>query len=128
MAKIGWGEFAVILIIALLVLGPDKLPQAGRMLGRAVRSVKKFVHEATRELDEIDDFREIKRDVEGIQKDLRSMGSDLERSVQEDAEKVEKDIRRTEKELTAAVEKEPEEDRCPDERTEEEINEEDTDS
>ena len=29
-ARIGWGELVIILIIALIVLGPERLPQAGR--------------------------------------------------------------------------------------------------
>ena len=107
MAKIGWGEFVIILVIALLVLGPDKLPQAGRALGKAVRSVKKFIREATEEL-ELDELKEIKSDVEGIRKDLRTMGESLEKSVAEDAEKMEEDLKATAEDLNAAIEKEPE--------------------
>ena len=107
MAKIGWGELVVILLIALLVLGPEKLPQVGRFLGKTIRSVKKYVHEATQELDEIDDFKEIRSDVEGIQKDLRSMGRNLEKSVTEDAETLEKDIDSAAAEIRTAVEETP---------------------
>ena len=107
MAKIGWGEFVIILVIALLVLGPDKLPQAGRALGKAVRSVKKFIREATEEL-ELDELKEIKSDVEGIRKDLRTMGESLEKSVAEDAEKMEEDLKAAAEDVNAAIEKEPE--------------------
>lgn len=108
MAKIGWGEFVVILVIALLVLGPEKLPQAARALGKAIRSVKKYVSETTQELEEIDGLKDIRSDVEGIRKDLRTMGSDLEKSVAEDAAKMEKDMNAAGEELRTAVEKEPE--------------------
>lgn len=108
MAKIGWGEFVVILVIALLVLGPDKLPQAARALGKAVRSVKKYINEATQELEEIDGVKDIKSDIAGIRKDLRTMGTDLEKSVAEDAAKMEKDIKSAGEDIKAAVEKEPE--------------------
>lgn len=36
MFNIGGAELLVILLVALLVLGPDKLPQAARQVGRAV--------------------------------------------------------------------------------------------
>lgn len=83
MGKLGWGEIVVILILALVVLGPDKLPKAGRALGQAVRSVKKYIHETTKELEEIDELREIKKDVEDIKKDVRDMGKTIEQSVTE---------------------------------------------
>ena len=38
---IGWGEILVILIVALLVLGPNRLPEIGRTLGKTVRAIRK---------------------------------------------------------------------------------------
>lgn len=108
MAKIGWGEFVIILVIALLVLGPEKLPQAGRALGKAVRSVKKYIHEATRELEDMGDLKDIQSDVEGIRKDLRTMGANLEKTVAEDAAKMEEEIKQTAEDIESAVEKGPE--------------------
>ena len=40
MPSIGFPELLVILIIALIVLGPKKLPDAGRSLGRGLREFK----------------------------------------------------------------------------------------
>ena len=107
-ARLGWGEIVVILIIALIVLGPEKLPQLGRALGKAVRGVKKYVREAAQELEEFDDLKEIKNDVDGIQKDLRSMGRNLEKSVTDDLESVEKEIDTAAEDIRASVEREPE--------------------
>lgn len=106
-ARIGWGELVIILIIALIVLGPEKLPQAGRALGKAVRGVKKYIHEATQELEAFDELKDIKEDVEGIQKDLKSMGRNLEKSVSEDMEAVEQDVKAAGEEIKTAVEQEP---------------------
>jgi len=108
MAKIGWGEFVIILVIALLVLGPEKLPQAGRALGKAVRSVKKYIHEASKELEDIDGFKDIGADMEEIRNDLRDMGSNLEKSIEEETERMEKDIKKAADEIETAVNKEPE--------------------
>lgn len=108
MAKIGWGELVIILVIALLVLGPERLPQVGRALGKAVRSVKKYVSEASKEFDEIDELKNIKADVEGIRKDLRTMGSNLERSFADDAATLESDMKKAEEDILSAVESEPE--------------------
>lgn len=40
MPNIGPAELIVILVIALLVLGPKKLPEVGRSLGRGIREFK----------------------------------------------------------------------------------------
>lgn len=38
---LSFGEIVVIILVAFLVLGPDKLPDAGRTLGKTVNSFKK---------------------------------------------------------------------------------------
>ncbi|MGB9877128.1 MAG: twin-arginine translocase TatA/TatE family subunit [bacterium] len=47
--EIGFSELLFILILALLFFGPNKLPQIGRAIGRAVREFKnayeKFMNE-----------------------------------------------------------------------------------
>lgn len=38
---IGFAEILVVMLVALLVLGPDKLPDAARKLGRGLREVRR---------------------------------------------------------------------------------------
>ena len=40
MPSIGFPELVVILAIALIVLGPKKLPEAGRAMGKGIREFK----------------------------------------------------------------------------------------
>jgi sec-independent protein translocase protein TatA len=43
MPSIGFPELVVILVIALIVLGPKKLPEAGRAMGKGIREFKDSV-------------------------------------------------------------------------------------
>ena len=102
-ARLGWGEIVVILIIALIVLGPEKLPQLGRALGQTVRGVKKYIREAAQELEDFDELKDLKDDVNGIQKDLRSMGRNLEKSMADDMEELEKEADSAAKDIRSAM-------------------------
>lgn len=58
MLNIGPGEFLAICVIALIVLGPDKLPQALRTLGRVMAELRRvstgFQNELRNALDDAD--------------------------------------------------------------------------
>ncbi|MDQ4070094.1 MAG: twin-arginine translocase TatA/TatE family subunit [Actinomycetota bacterium] len=41
-SSLGPAEILVILIVALIVLGPKRLPEAGRQVGRAIAEVRKW--------------------------------------------------------------------------------------
>lgn len=56
MFGIGLPELIVILVIALIVFGPGKLPQVGKALGSSIREFKK----ASRELEEDDEATDAK--------------------------------------------------------------------
>lgn len=45
MFGIGWSEFIFLAILALLVLGPDKLPEMARQLGKWTRELRKAASE-----------------------------------------------------------------------------------
>lgn len=55
---IGLPEMAVILVVALLIFGPKKLPEIGRSLGKAIRGFQ----EASRDFE-----NELKREVEHLE-------------------------------------------------------------
>jgi sec-independent protein translocase protein TatA len=50
--QIGPLEIVLVLVIALVVLGPKRLPEAGRSLGRGMREFKNSISGARREDDE----------------------------------------------------------------------------
>ena len=50
----GSGELIVIFVLALLLFGPDKLPELARSLGKGIREIRKASDEFRRQL-KIDD-------------------------------------------------------------------------
>jgi len=44
--RLGLGEILVILVVLLLVFGPNKLPQLGDALGKGIRNFKKAAEHA----------------------------------------------------------------------------------
>ena len=53
MFGIGSGEILVIIIVALLVLGPEKLPSMARTLGKAMGELRRMSTEFHRELNSV---------------------------------------------------------------------------
>ena len=50
--KIGFSELVVVFVVALFVIGPDKLPEYARKLGEALRQFRKASNEMTKDLRE----------------------------------------------------------------------------
>ncbi len=57
---VGLPEVTVILILALLIFGPKKLPELGKQLGKTLKSLKKASNEFQNEIDQVmnDDEKE----------------------------------------------------------------------
>ncbi|EAZ92712.1 twin-arginine translocase TatA/TatE family subunit [Crocosphaera chwakensis] len=53
MFGLGWPEVAIILVVALLIFGPKKIPEIGSSLGKTLRGFKEEVNNPNDE-DEFD--------------------------------------------------------------------------
>ncbi len=52
MGPIGFPEMLVILVVALIIFGPRKLPELGRSLGRSINEFKRASNELRSTLDD----------------------------------------------------------------------------
>ena len=48
--NLGWGEIAVLLVLALFVFGPERLPTLAAEAGRGLRKVRVYVKSMTEDL------------------------------------------------------------------------------
>ena len=77
MFGIGFTEILLISIIAILFLGPDKLPEALVQIAKFVKSVKKTIGEAKSSLDEELRIADLKEEALSYKKQLDSTSSEL---------------------------------------------------
>jgi TatA/E family protein of Tat protein translocase len=73
MPSVGAPEIIIILVLALLVFGPKRLPEMGRSLGRSVREFKKASDTARKEFG----VDEIEREIKGVKKTLTDVKGDM---------------------------------------------------
>ena len=72
MFGIGMPELLLILCIALMVIGPKKLPDLARSLGRAMREFKKATSELKESINAEADFKEVSESFDDIKGDLKT--------------------------------------------------------
>ena len=63
MFGIGLPELIIIMVIALIVIGPSKLPDLARALGKGMAEFRKATQEIKESLDVDEDIQEVKRDL-----------------------------------------------------------------
>jgi TatA/E family protein of Tat protein translocase len=71
MFGIGMPEMILILAIALIVIGPKKLPDLAKSLGRAMNEFKKATREIKDSMDIDDDLQEVKKSFDDLNKDVK---------------------------------------------------------
>jgi sec-independent protein translocase protein TatB len=86
MIDIGLTKIALIGVVALVVIGPEKLPtvarMAGSLFGRAQRYINEVKSEVSREI-ELDELRK-------MQKEMQDAATDVEQSISKNIHAVEK--------------------------------------
>jgi sec-independent protein translocase protein TatB len=88
MFDIGFSEIVVIAVVALVVIGPERLPKAARTLGHLFGRLQRYVNEVKADINremELDELRKLQREVQGaareFQQSVNSAASDLQTGV-----------------------------------------------
>ncbi len=95
MFDIGLSEIVVIGVVALIVIGPERLPKTARMLGHLFGRLQRYVNEVKADISremELDELRRLKRDVESAARDIEQSVATARADVQSGVRGVEKDL------------------------------------
>jgi sec-independent protein translocase protein TatB len=102
MLDMSFGELLVIGVVALVVIGPKKLPgvarTAGRMIGRMQRYVAEVKSEVQREMD-LEELRKLQGTVQDAAKSVESSMRENMDGINQEAAKLESDWKKAEDEL-----------------------------
>jgi sec-independent protein translocase protein TatB len=99
MFDIGFSEMMVIAIIALVVIGPEKLPKMARTIGILAGRLQRYVSDVKADINreiEIDELRKMRDS-------MQQAASSFESSVQGEINKANAEASKVEGELNAAV-------------------------
>ena len=99
MFDIGFSELLVIGLVALIVIGPERLPRVARTLGILAGRLQRYVADVKADINrevELDELRKMKDSV-------TQAASGFESSVQSELNSVQTELSKTESELNAAV-------------------------
>lgn len=84
MFDVGFSELLLVALVALLVLGPERLPRAARFVGLWVRRARAQWHSVKAELERDLAAEELQRSLREGREELRRAGDEL-RAVERDA-------------------------------------------
>lgn len=94
MFDLGFWEIALIIVIGLLVLGPEKLPRAARSVGLWVGKARRTLAEVKRDIDreldasELKELTNVKEELTDTKKIFEETASELNKQVEKDYETV----------------------------------------
>ena len=112
--KLGIGEILVIFVVALVVLGPEKLPYYAQKLGVALREVRKVSGDLSKEIKEnivepLDEaakpLKEAMEPINDIKKEIDSSVKDVKNSFNNIGKEEKKEVKIEEKVEESRIEK-----------------------
>jgi sec-independent protein translocase protein TatB len=102
MFDIGFSELLVIGVVALIVIGPEKLPRMARTVGHLAGRLQRYVSDVKADIN-----REIELE------ELRKMRDSMEQAATSMQSSVQSELNKTEADLNKAIEAKPEETKPP---------------
>jgi len=99
MFDVGFSEIVLIAVVALIVIGPERLPKAARTMGLLFGRLQRYVSDVKADINreiELDELRKLQKQVQGAAQEFKT-------SVEAAAQNVHAGVRNVEDQLNAAA-------------------------
>lgn len=86
MFDISFSELLIIAVIALVVLGPERMPKVARTLGHLLGRAQRYMHDVKRDIQremDLDEFKDIKKEMEKASSSVKDSISQLEKNIED---------------------------------------------
>lgn len=98
MFDISFSELVIIAVVALLVVGPERLPRAARTLGHLFGRMQRYVNDVKADISREMELDELKK----LQASMQDAARSLEGSVSKELSETETDFRKMTEEASSA--------------------------
>jgi sec-independent protein translocase protein TatB len=95
MFDVGFSEIVMIAVVALIVIGPERLPKTARMLGHLFGRLQRYVNEVKADINremELDELRKLQREVKGVASDFQQSMTNMATDVRSEMQSVERQL------------------------------------
>src|SRR5437879_13671375 len=89
MFDVGFSEIVVIAVVALIVIGPERLPRTARMIGHLFGRLQRYVNEVKADINREMELDELPR----LQREVKSAASEIAQSMSAVASEVQTGLR-----------------------------------
>jgi sec-independent protein translocase protein TatB len=99
MFDIGFSELLVIGVVALIVIGPEKLPRMARTVGVLMGRLQRYVSDVKADINREIELEELRK----MRDSMQQAASDFESSVQSEVNKTETELNKAASDLNRTV-------------------------
>ncbi|MDR0250763.1 MAG: Sec-independent protein translocase protein TatB [Burkholderiales bacterium] len=92
MFDIGFSQILIIALVAMIVIGPARLPKTVRTLGHLLGRMQRYVSEIKIDIQREMELEELKK----VQQSMQDIGKDIEKSVRSVIQETEKTVKQAE--------------------------------
>ena len=96
MFDIGFSEILVIAVVALIVIGPERLPGVARTLGHLFGRMQRYVNDVKADIQremELDELKKLRQDVEDSARSIEDAARSFESSVTKEVNAAQEELR-----------------------------------
>jgi sec-independent protein translocase protein TatB len=106
MFDIGFSEIVVIGVVALVVIGPERLPKTARTLGHLFGRLQRYVNDVKADINremELDELRRLRQEVQGAATELHKSVTGVASEVESSMRSVEQQLNDTAREASSTT-------------------------